>query len=375
MSRVIIPEKVRSILVLRLGGIGDVVMATPALRALKTRFPGARLTVLAEEPAAEVIRNSPYVDEVLAFRELYTYRKKRLLALPLYIKHEYTLLKILLSHKYDIFVDLHILYKWQHSIRPLIIGYFSRAQLRAGLDTDKRGWFLNLRVPNSTYQDRHTVELGMDVVRALGAEMPDHSTEIWVSEPDRLYSKILLDKHVGSDGRLLIGIHPGANVWDVMRKIWPIERYVALADIVHEKYGAQIILTGAKNEVEMVNKTASLMKKKPVILAGMTTVKQLAALIEKLHLFITNDTGPMHMGVAMKTPTIGIFGSGNWRALGNYPPETNFMMARKEINCALPCFNMKCMTRACFEAVTTDDVAKTADVLINKVYGNKFART
>ncbi|MBI4712554.1 MAG: glycosyltransferase [Planctomycetes bacterium] len=368
-------QVVKNILVMRLGGIGDVVMVTPVLRALKSRFPDARITILTEEPAAEVIRGAPYVDEILTFSELYTYRKKYLLSLPLYLTHEYQLIKLLLCRKYDVFISLHILYTWQNIIRPLVIGYLSRARIRIGLNTNGRGWFLNVRIPDQANQNKHIIERGLDVARSLGADISSHMPEVWITEQDRNYGHALFNKYFNSDNRLLIGIHPGANIWDCVRKSWPIEHYARLADILAEKYGAQVILTGAKSEIEMVRKMASLMKITPIILAGMTTVKQLSALIEKFHLFITNDTGPMHMGVAMKTPTIGIFGPSNWLALGTYPPETNFMMVRKDINCKLPCFNMKCVSRKCFEIITVEDVAKTVDTLINKVYGNKFTNT
>ncbi|MFH1228718.1 MAG: hypothetical protein V1701_12560, partial [Planctomycetota bacterium] len=148
MNNRIIPEKIKSILVLRLGGIGDVVTATPALRALKAHFPNARITLLAEEPGAEAVRGAPYIDELLSFRELYTYRRKNLLALPMNIKYlveEIRLAGILLRRRFDIFVGLHMLLGVKNAIRPMWVGCLSRASVRVGLDTDRHALLMNIR--------------------------------------------------------------------------------------------------------------------------------------------------------------------------------------------------------------------------------------
>ncbi|MFA5794744.1 MAG: glycosyltransferase family 9 protein [Candidatus Brocadiia bacterium] len=370
------PKKIKSILVLRLGGIGDVVMATPVFRALKAHFSNARITLLSEEPGAEVVRGAPYVDELLPFRELYTYRRKSLMALPMNIKsfiEELRLAKTLLQRRYDIFVDLHMLYGFKNAIRPMMIGCFSRAPIRVGLDTDRHSLLMNIRVPDSAFRMRHLVDRSLDVIGALGVDTSNRQTEVWITEADRKFARELLDKNIDLNDKLLIGIHAGANPWALVRQSWPLERFAAVADILSEKYGAKIVFTGGRSEISLIEQATLLMKKKPFIAAGLTTLKQAAALMERCHLFISNDTGPMHMAVAMKTPTIGIFGPGNWPALGTYAPETNFIMVRKDIDC-WPCHNLKCATRACMERIAVDDVVSAAGKQISKLYANKFGK-
>lgn len=374
MSRVIVPDKIKSILVLRLGGIGDMVMATPAIKSLRKHFTRARLAVLAEEPAAEVIRGVPYVDELLTFRNLYTYRRKNILALPVNIKsitEELELARLLLFHRFDLFVDLHIIYGFKNAVRPMLTGYLSRAPIRAGLDTDRHGFFLNLRVPDSAFQQRQMTYRSLDVAAALGADVSDRQTEVWITNQDKEFSRQLLRDNIGDDGRLRVGLHIGANPWVLMRQSWPLERFAQVADALAQKYNAHIIVTGSKSEQPLADRLTGLMKTRPFIATGMTNLKQAAALMGQCHLFISSDTGPMHMAVAMKTPTIGIFGPGNWPALGTYAPETNFVMLHKDINC-WPCFNINCTSRECMEGVTVEDVVNTADMQIKKIYGKKF---
>jgi heptosyltransferase-2 len=375
MSRIIVPDKIRSILVLRLGGIGDMVMATPAIKSLRKHFTKARLTVLAEEPAAEVIRGAPYVDELLTFRNLYTYRRKSIFTLPLNPKpilEELDLARLLFFRRFNLFVDLHLIYGYKNAIRPMLTGYLSRAPIRAGLDTDGYGFFLNLRVPDSAFQPRQITYRSLDVAAALGADVSDKQTEVWITDQDREFSRQLLRDNIGADNRLRVGLHIGANPWVLMRQSWPLERFARVADALAQKYNTHIIVTGNKSEQPLADRLAGLMQNKPFMAVGRTTLKQAAALMGQCHLFISSDTGPMHMAVAMKTPTVGIFGPGNWPALGTYAPETNFTMVRRDIDC-WPCHKLDCASRACMEKVTVEDVLDAAEKQIAKIYGNRFS--
>ncbi|MFH1226493.1 MAG: glycosyltransferase family 9 protein, partial [Planctomycetota bacterium] len=245
--------------------------------------------------------------------------------------------------------------------------------VRVGLDTDMHALLMNIRVPDSAFRKRHFLERALDAVKAIGADTDNRQTEVWITDADRKFAQELLAKNIDLNNKLLIGIHAGANPWSLVRQSWPPERFAAVSDVLADKYGAKIIFTGGHSEIPLIEQVASLMRNKPFIAAGLTTLKQAAALMERCHLFISNDTGPMHMAVAMKTPTIGIFGPGNWLAMGTYAPETNFVMVRKDIDC-WPCHNLKCTTRACMELVTAEDVFSAADKQISKLYGNKFGK-
>ncbi|MDI6787372.1 MAG: glycosyltransferase family 9 protein, partial [Planctomycetota bacterium] len=247
-----------------------------------------------------------------------------------------------------------------------LTAYLSRSRLRAGLDTDGKGFFVNIKVPDKGLSHRHLVVRSLDVVRAVGADTDNKYTGVYITDNDHLYSQRLIEEITSGQTGLIIGINPGGNPASPTTKCWPGERFATVADNLAQKYSARIVITGSPSEIALAEKMASLMKVKPFIAAGRTTVKQLAALLKRCHLFISNDTGPMHIAVAMGTPTIGIFGAGFWPALGNYPPETNFIMVRHEVNC-WPCYKLHCYQPRCLEGITVDTVLKAAETQIETV--------
>jgi heptosyltransferase-2 len=325
---------------------------------------------MVEDPGAEVVRGAPYLDELLTFTEFYTHHGySRFFGLR-FFSQGYKLITTLLKKRYDIFIELQSLFNWKGIIKPMLIGYLSRAPLRIGLNTDRRGLFLTTKVPDTRLTCKSMMERTLEVVKKLGVETNDLTTEVWISEKDRSYARYFLDKHQIKHDDLLIGIHPGGNPEYLIRCSWPEERFSQVADTLVEKYRAKILLTGGPQEVEYVKGVASLMKTQPLMQVGKTTVKQLAAIMERCHLFISNDTGPMHMAVAMQTPTIGIFGPGEWQMYGTYPPETNFIMLRKPIDC-WPCQNLKCTTRACFKLISVEDVLEAVEKQMTKIRQTK----
>ncbi|MFP4029189.1 MAG: glycosyltransferase family 9 protein [Candidatus Brocadiia bacterium] len=105
-------------------------------------------------------------------------------------------------------------------------------------------------------------------------------------------------------------------------------------------------------------------QQKIINIVGRTNVKQLAACIELCDLYISNDTGPMHLSVAMQTPTVGLFGPGNWQGYGTYPPEWNFRMIRADVDC-WPCEDRHCKSRKCFKEISVSKVVETAEELLS----------
>lgn len=362
----------RSILILKFGGVGDVVTSTPALRALRQSYPKAKIYLMVESPGLEVVKGSPWIDELITYTKLYRAQNfLKLLTSPSRLKEGWQLFKFLLSHRFDIFIELHQLFDLRDTIKPIIIGYLSRAPVKIGLDTDGRGFFLTIKIPDKRFVPEHMVSRCLRLVKKLGAETDDPQTAVWITEKDRQYAAKLLKLHspfplpsgerigAGKDAPI-IGLHPTGNTDYLIRTSWPEERFAEVADTLANKYHARIVITGSSCEIPYIRKVVSLMKCQPVVIAGKTSIKQLAAVIERCDLFISSDTGPMHIAVAMKVPTIGIFGPGDWQMYGTYPAESKFIMLKKHIDCT-PCRNLKCTSRKCFNLITVEDVLAGAD--------------
>lgn len=357
-------KSIKSILVLKLGGIGDVVTTTPALRALRQAYPKAKIYLMAESPGLEVVKGSPWIDELITYTRLYrTQNFLKLLTSPSRLKEGWQLLKFLVSRRFDAFIEFHQLFNLRDTIKPIIIGYLSRAPVKIGLDTDGRGFFLTIKIPDKRFVPEHMVSRCLRVVERLGAKTDDPQTAVWITEEDRQYARLLLDKNLPPQPGPVIGLHPTGNTDYLIRTSWPEERFAEVSDTLADRYHARIIITGTAREIPYIRKVVSLMKCQPAVIAGQTTLKQLAAVIGQCDLFISGDTGPMHIAVAMKVPTIGIFGPGDWQMYGTYPPESKFIMLKKDIDCA-PCHNLGCTSRECFNLITVENVLTAADKLL-----------
>ncbi|PIV63342.1 MAG: hypothetical protein COS11_07960, partial [bacterium (Candidatus Ratteibacteria) CG01_land_8_20_14_3_00_40_19] len=134
-------------------------------------------------------------------------------------------------------------------------------------------------------------------------------------------------------------------------------------------YNAQVIIFGGKQEISLAERVASLMKKNPIIAAGKTTLGETAALIERCNLFITNDSGLMHIACAVKTPVVAIFGPTDYRKTGPY--SINSAIIRKNLPCS-PCYQrgkVKCKELDCFKLITVEEVLEAAERVLGKIVG------
>ncbi|MBI4834006.1 MAG: glycosyltransferase [Planctomycetes bacterium] len=351
----------KRILVLKLGGIGDVLLISPALRSLKQRFPDASISLIAERHSAEIIKGSPYIDDYILMPPLYD--------TPLRIARElFGLLGLawyLAFNKYDVYIEFQNLYSKRGIIKPLLIGYLSGAHRRFGLDAHHRGFFLTDKIHDDEFQNRHNIQKYLDVVKTLGADDTYQTPEIAVSRSDTGFAAEFAKKHGITENDFLIGIHTGGNPSYPVRTSWLPERFAEVANVLADKYQAKILLTSGPSDLSIVSQIKERLNKLPVILSG-ASIKQLAAVIQHCKIFISNDAGPMHIAVAMKVPAIGIFGPGHWPSYGSYPPEAKFIALYKKIDC-WPCNDLKCISRECMKLITVDDVLNAVNMLINKV--------
>lgn len=353
----------KNILILKLGGIGDTLLILPAVKALKNKFPLTRLTLFVEKSGAEIIRDTPYIDEIVSFTEFYTYRGYTKLFGLSFFGEGYNLIKFLFKRRFDIFIEFQNLYRWNSIFKPLLISYLSRARFRLGLNIYNRGFFLTHKVQENPQEIKHHIQRYLEVVQLLGANSSNSLPEIFISSSDSDFARNFIKNNGIKSSDLLIGIHAGSNLLLHLRNSWPKERFIEVANNLISCHNAKILLTEGVGESDLVNYIAEHLIKPPIICRDVT-IKQLAATIGHCRLFISNDTGPMHIAVAMKVPTVGIFGPGDWRGYGSYPPETNFAVIRKPIDCS-PCWNLKCTSRACLNPITVKDVFEAVNRLLS----------
>ena len=353
IEKEIFTKEIKKILILQLAGIGDLVMATPTLKALRERFRDAHIKLLVISRSAQLIKGCPYIDDLFILDIEHTNLKT--LFEKGAITKAYRAIKELHQEKFDMLINLERISSWPGAFKMGVLFSFIGAKYKVGRDTDKRGFFFNFKIKENSQERRHAVETNLDVARALGARVREVKLELPLFDKDREFISRFLSPCDILDTDLLIGLNPGSFRFYGR---WFKERWVRLANKLVEEYGCKIIITGGESERELINEIAKLIDKKSIITAINLTLKQLTALIERFNLFITNDTGPMHIAAATQTPLIALFGPGDIHKFFPYGNSDKCLIVRKEVSCQRPCYKFKCKNRKCMELITVEDVMK-----------------
>ena len=302
-----------NILVLRLGGIGEVLAVTPALRAVRSRFDRAWITLLAEDPACEVARG--FVDEVVRANVPYRAQGPASLLRPSFWEESALLAGRVLRRKYDLFLDFHHAFAWRHKLKPLLASLVSRAPRRVGFG---RAFFLTDRVPDP--DDRPMFERTRGILSALGIPLTDARPTLSVDPADQEWVDALLEA-LRLSGKRVIAVSPGSS-----RRVarWGVDRFRETVARL-SRHGA-VVAVGTAGERSL----ADALGKGVINLAGRTTVGRLAALLRRCALLVSNDSGPLHMASALGTPVVGIFRPLERRRWGAYDDPLRFRALSRE---------------------------------------------
>ncbi len=334
------------ILLIKLSAIGDVVQTLPALEAIKKAFPEGEIAWVVEEAASDILIGHPLIGRLLISR-----RKKwmRMLRNPLTflkgMKEMSAFLRMLRDTRYDIAIDFQGLLK-----SGMLMG-FARAERKIGFDGTRELSYLFLNEKLAAYNiDKHAVDRYLDAARYLGANDPAPVCRLPIER--ELISMNERVKGFIKDGALLAVINPVAR-WRT--KLWPEKNFAELADRLIKERGAVVIFTGSADDSEITSRIVSMMKERALNWAGETTLKELAALSSLSDLFISTDTGPMHLAAAAGARVLALFGpTAPWRT---GPYGSSHIVMRKGLECS-PCFRRRCGRVRCMEEITVEDVIK-----------------
>jgi predicted lipopolysaccharide heptosyltransferase III len=289
-------EGIHRVLVVKLRYIGDVLLSTPVFRGLREAFPRARLTALVNAGTEEVLLHHPDVDEVLLVHrgEAEAESWGRSWA------DQLRLLRRLRKRRFDLALDL------TDGDRAAFLTWASGARLRVGFNREGRlrGRAYHRVVPLLPGR-RHAVEADLEALRALGLPVRPVAPSLSLPpEAEAAAEDLLAHKRVSRD-RDLVLLHAGARWWF---KAWPVDRFAALADRIEEELEARVLIAGGPDDVTAAEAVRWQMRRPAISVAGETSVLQLAALLKRCRLFVTNDNGPMHVAAAVGTPVVALFG-------------------------------------------------------------------
>jgi heptosyltransferase II len=330
---------VSSIVVRAPNWVGDAVMSVAALRELRRFFPNSHITVVSKPGTSDVFAGADYIDDVLVYNR--TGLKSFFDQVNAWKQREF---------------DLALLF--QNAFEAAAISFMARVPLRVGYATERRGFLLSHAVPVPQWKnERHEVFYYLNLVAELerlltgsAVEPSGPDTAISVSDNQKRQARRLLMERKAT-AKPLVLLCPGSV--NSRAKRWPAERYAALADQFVET-GATVALIGAPSELDVSQTVAALTRRPALVLTGQTRVSEVIALISIADVLITNDTGPAHIGAAVGTPTLVIFGPTNPLTTSPFGPAGEII--RQPPECA-PCMLRDCpIDHRCMNAIAPEEV-------------------
>jgi heptosyltransferase III len=323
----------RNVLVIKLRYLGDVLLATPTLRALKSAYPQMRITVMVNRGTEAILEGNPDVDEVLPLEKASIGAQMRFIV-------------GLRRREFDAVIDL------TDGDRSAFLTWITRAPLRVGFNDEQRwrGRCYTTIVRGGTAQ--HRIERDLAALQPLGIAAGLRTPALWLSDEDGQVGDDVLSQCGVPRDQPIVLLQPGARYWF---KAWPPERFAELADRLSTAYGCQVVIGGSRDEAPLAERVAGLAKSRLIVAAGHTSLKQFAAIARRAALFVGNDSGAMHIAAAVGTPVVALFGPSDPNEWG--PQGERVTTLYKGLDCRAcfhpTCFRGEesCMRRICVEEV------------------------
>ena len=343
--------KPRRFLIVSPAGVGDTLWATPAVRALKETYPDSYLGVLVTKTGGEILKGNPNIDELFIFKSGFIGFFSLL-----------TLLKDLRQKKFDVAFMFHA---WDRIV--WLICYFTGAGKIIGFKgtRGKRLDFILTKAITVRGDVCHQIEKYLVLVKDVNACTSKKNMDIYLDNSERKAIEQFLDDKGSDKKSFLVGLHPGGRH---VYKRWEPKNFVAVGNALVEKFNCKIIITGSPEEKRLSSEIASKIKNS-VTVAGLLDIRMITALIERLDAFITNDTGPMHIALALKKPVIALFSPTNPQAYGPYHCDTASIIAKPVPEKCKSCKGNKCFKPFCMDQITVEEVIAEAEVLLRKLPG------
>lgn len=308
------------ILIVSTTGLGDTLWATPAIKAIKTTYPQAFIAVLTSAIGKSLLSDNPYINR------LFTIGHRCLLQLP-------SLLLSLRKERFDTALIFHL------SQRPTLpLCYFAKPSTLIGTEGINKGLdsLLTLTLPKKYH---HEIQRRLDIAAQIGAKTDTPLLEIYVNAKEKLHAKNFMTS-LTKQGPF-IALHPGSK--DRFKQ-WPPSAFISLGQRLQKELQAQILITGNLDEKPLAETLAQNIPF-AINLAGTFSVREFAALLPYFDLFITNDTGPMHLAFATNTKTIALFCATDPNLCG--PFEAKCARILYHTTTCNPCLGKKCREAFC----------------------------
>ncbi|MBI5406108.1 MAG: D-glycero-beta-D-manno-heptose 1,7-bisphosphate 7-phosphatase [Nitrospirae bacterium] len=347
-TRYLLPATSKRILIVKPSSLGDIIHSLPVLWELRRLYPEAYIGWVVKEVWKDIIADNPLLDEIIVLKKG--------------VRGFFSAIRHIHDSGYDTVIDLQGLF------RSGAISLLSGASERIGFSNARELACLlynhKVTVPPGTIHavDRYLLA----IEKLLSSQDPLNPPEsprtpllkrgvnfpLYVDIEDAKWVKDFLRANNLSNAGPIIAVNPFAR-WE--KKRWPISSYAALINQLIQELKAGIIILGGKEDIPLAEEISSLVAGRPAVAAGKTSLKTLTALLERVDLLVTNDSGPMHIAAALGTPVIALFGPTNPGLTGPY--GKGHIVIRQEMECS-PCLRRPCLhgRPLCMEAITIEEV-------------------
>ena len=327
----------KRLLVVNVNWVGDILFSTPFLQALRENFPDSFIACLVVPRCREVLEGNPHLNELVVYDEKGAHRS------PL---GKLRLIRFLRRQKYDRVYLLH------RSFTRRFLVFLAGVPERVGYAIKWNGFLLTEKIPPPSIP-LHKVDyfLGLLPPEERGRHR-DYT--LTVEEKIGARAEKLLEQKGIKPGEHFIVFCPAGN-WD--QKRWPAERFSALGDELIRRYHQKIVITGEARDLPLGEKIAGGMREKPVLLCGDTSLKELAAVLKRASLVVSNDTGAMHVAQSQGTKVVALFGPTSPDLTGPSGRHPKVIL-HKEVGCNddPPCYYVNCPDTICMKAIQVEDV-------------------
>ena len=350
------PRTAARILILKPCCLGDVILATPVIGAMRMAYPHAQIDFAVGAWSRSVVAHHPHVHAILDTGAVgqgrYGWSDLRQLA------------ERVRAGRYDLCLTL------DRSPRVSVVPWLAGVPLRAGLDSRGRGFAHNIRVPVPAV--RYEPELYLDVARAVTGQSPHRRPDVErplfvpTAEERAKAAQVLAQA-----GALVVAVHPGggSNPGTVLTaKRWAPERFAQVANRIAGRYGATVALVGTRSDAPLTAAVRGAMRAPSLDLTGQLDLGELGALYERCALMLGNDTGAMHLANAVGTPVVALYGPSDPRVYGPYDQKS--LALWHDVGCN-PCFRdgrarPDCCPNRSMEAIGVDEVWEAVQIVLRR---------
>jgi heptosyltransferase-2 len=331
----------KNLLVRGVNWIGDSVMILPALRVLRKEMPETKISLLVKPWVSPIFEKDPNIDEIIIYSDKYEGFRGKIKLSRMLSKKKFCS-SILFQNAFD----------------AALITFLAGIKERAGYNRDGRGFLITTAVPVPENEKKvHQIKYYLNLLEQIGINTGYSAPYIHLTLDERLHAR----EKLKDLKRPVLSINPGATYGSAKR--WIPERFAEIANWFIKDTSGSVVIFGGDNEVDIAEEIDKHILENKLFLAGKTSLRELISLISECDVFVTNDSGPLHIAYAVKTPLVAIFGSTDPKLTGP-PPEisasgegNSYAVITPDLLCS-PCFERTCKNNdmRCMYAITSDDV-------------------